>query len=60
MKFSLHMSKALQETEGVTDTDGKSFYELVSDFFQLINGNEPDEADWKILEEVAKEAGVIE
>lgn len=60
LDYDNQSTKALQETEGVTDTDGKSFYELVSEFFQLINGNEPDEADWKILEEVAKEAEVIE
>ena len=54
-------TKALQEMEEVTDTKEKSFHELMSDFYQLINeGEQPDEEEWKILEEVAKEAGVLE
>ena len=46
--------------EGQPETEGKSFQELVFDFYSLINGGEPKEEEWKLIESVAKEAGVIE
>ena len=40
-------------------TDGKSFTELMNDFFTFSRGKEPDEKEWDIIREVAKEVGVI-
>ncbi len=47
------------EGEG-PDTEGKSFHELIGDFFQLYHGGQPSEKEWKIIEETAREAGVME
>jgi len=52
-------TRALQEND-VEETEGKSFEELIADFYQWMNGKEPSSEEWKILQEVAKEAGVIE
>ena len=52
-------TRALQEND-VEETEGKSFEELITDFYQWMNGKEPSSEEWKILQEVAKEAGVIE
>lgn len=52
-------TRALQEND-VEETEGKSFEELITDFYQWMNGKEPSSEEWKILLEVAKEAGVIE
>ena len=38
---------------------GKSFEELITEFYEWMNGTQPSEAEWKILQEVAKEAGVV-
>ena len=40
-------------------TDGKSFEELMEDFFTFSRGSGPDEKEWDIIKKVAKEAGVI-
>ena len=40
-------------------TDGKSFTELMNDFFTFSRGKEPDEKEWEIIREVAKQVGVI-
>lgn len=45
---------------GEVKTEGKSFTELVSEFFQIYHGTEPEEKDWRIIEEVAREAGVMQ
>ena len=42
------------------DTEGKSFHELIGDFFQLYHGSQPSEKEWTIIEETAREAGVME
>ena len=52
-------TRALQEND-VEETEGKTFEELIVDFYQWMNGKEPSSEEWKILQEVAKEAGVIE
>lgn len=52
-------TRALQEND-VEETEGKTFEELIADFYQWMNGKEPSSEEWKILQEVAKEAGVIE
>ncbi len=41
-------------------TEGKTFVELIYDFYKMMNDAAPDEEEWKLLMEVAKEAGVIE
>ena len=53
-------TRAIQESEGVAVVEGKSFQELIFEFYKMQNGTEPGEKEWKILEEVAREAGVIE
>lgn len=53
-------TRAFQESEEMLDTEGKTFQELMNDFYQLINGVEPSEKEWEVLYEVAKEAGVME
>ena len=58
MDYDNISTRALQD-EAVTDTEGKSFEELITEFYEWMNGTEPSEAEWKILQEVAKEAGVI-
>lgn len=60
LDYDNEATRAIQEFDGAADTEGKSFRELVFDFYQLINGSEPSEEEWKIMQEVAKEAGVIE
>lgn len=60
LDYENEATRAIQEFDGAADTEGKSFRELVFDFYQLINGSEPSEEEWKIMQEVAKEAGVIE
>lgn len=52
--------RAFQEVYDEVDTQEKSFRELMTGFYSMITGGEPDEEDWRLLEEVAKEAGVIE
>lgn len=52
-------TRALQEND-IEETEGKTFEELIADFYQWMNGKEPSSEEWKILLEVAKEAGVIE
>ena len=58
MDYDNISTRALQE-EAVADTDGKSFEELITEFYEWMNGTQPSEAEWKILQEVAKEAGVV-
>ena len=53
-------TRALHENDDAIETEGKSFQDLVFDFYKLINGGQPDEEEWKLIEDVAKEAGVIE
>lgn len=52
-------TRAIQEENELSDTDGKSFDELISDFYEWMNGRKPSDDEWEILLEVAKEAGVI-
>ena len=40
-------------------TDGKSFEELMNDFFTFSRGKELDDKEWDIIRKVAKEVGVI-
>ena len=52
-------TRGLQEWDGRIETEGKGFAELIEEFYALIYGGKPTEADWKLLEDVAREAGVI-
>lgn len=45
--------------DSIIKTDGKSFVELMSDFFTFYRGEAPDEDEWDIIKKVAKDAGVI-
>lgn len=59
MDYDNLSTRTLQE-EAVAETEGKSFEELIFEFYEWMNGTQPSEAEWKILQEVAKEAGVIQ
>lgn len=52
-------TRALMEADQEFETEDKSFSELVTDFFRLY-GAEVTEKEWTIIEEAAREAGVIE
>lgn len=52
-------TRAVMDFDEVMDVESKSFHELVTDFYRLINGGEPDQDEWKIIEEAARESGVI-
>ena len=60
LDYDNRQTRALQEEEGEAANEDRSFHELMSDFYKLIKGGEPTEEEWKLLEEVAKEAGVME
>ena len=47
------------EDDNLIETDGKSFVELMSDFFTFYRGDAPDDDEWEIIKKVAKDAGVI-
>ncbi len=47
-------------SDDMYDTENKSFQELMGDFYQLILGTEPTDEEWAILNDVAREAGVLE
>ncbi|MBR3786665.1 MAG: exonuclease SbcCD subunit D [Firmicutes bacterium] len=53
-------SRALGAEGGGPVTEGKSFHQLIGEFFQLYQGSQPGEKEWAIIEETAREAGVIE
>ena len=53
-------TRAIRDEESLLETEEKSFEELVSGFYQLINGGEPDPEEWALIREVAREAGVME
>lgn len=53
-------TRAVRDFAGAVETEGKSFHELVTDFFRLYHGVEPCMAEWKVIEEIATEAGVME
>lgn len=53
-------TRKLKEEFDDIEVEGKTFEELVQDFFELIHARAPEEKEWEIISEVAKEAGVIE
>lgn len=53
-------TRAIRDEESLLETEEKRFEELVSGFYQLINGGEPDSEEWALIREVAREAGVTE
>lgn len=59
LEYDNSSTRALQQ-EYAVEVQGKSFQELMGEFYQFIHGCEPSEAEWNLLNEVAKEAGVIE
>ena len=60
LDYDNRASRALGAEEEDPDTEGKSFHELMGDFFQLYHGSQPNEKEWTIIEETAREAGVME
>ena len=59
LDYDNRKTRALVSGESDFEVEGKSFDDLMSDFYKLINGTEPSEEEWKILREVAEEAGVF-
>ena len=59
MDYDNAATRAVQEETDFTDTEGKSFEELMTEFYEWMNGTSPSAEEWDILNEVAKEAGVI-
>lgn len=53
-------TRAMDQFQGDIQVEGKDFHEMMGDFYSMILGTEPDDEDWKLIEEVAREAGVIE
>ena len=53
-------TRALHEEGGEIEVEGKSFEELITDFYKMINGTDISEDEMSILMDVAEEAGVIE
>ena len=51
-------TRALSEGDFDFETEDKSFEELVSDFYQLMNGRTPSEKEWKLIKAQAKEVGI--
>ena len=58
LDYDNRTTRAVQEDTCVDDVEGKTFEELLSEFYEWMNGSSPSEEEWKILNEVAKEAGV--
>ena len=53
-------TRALQQVTFSGITAGRSYHELIRDFYSLMNGGEPTEEEMEILGEAARKAGVIE
>ena len=53
-------TRALQQVTFSGITAGRSYHELIRDFYSLMNGGEPTEEELEILGEAARKAGVIE
>ncbi len=61
MKLDYAVSaEAAFDEELVEDAQEMSFTDLMSAFFEQSLGHEPNDEQWEILQEVAKEAGVVE
>ena len=58
MDYDNSLTRHLME-DGEIVTEGKSFEELINDFFTLFKGSAPDNDDLEIIYKAAKEAGVI-
>ncbi len=52
-------TRAMAENSDGVETEGKSFDELMNDFFSLYHGRNPEEKEWQLIMQVAEEAGVI-
>lgn len=60
LEYDNESTRALHASEEYLQTEGKSFHELVSDFFRLYKGVEPNEKEWEVIEAAARDAEVIE
>lgn len=60
LDYDNQATRSAQEEKAYEDTEGKSFEELITEFYEWMNGTAPSEEEWKILKDVAKEAGVME
>lgn len=60
LDYDNSMTRAIQNDEDEHRTEDKSFHELMQEFYNMINGKDPSMEEWDILEETAREAGVIE
>lgn len=53
-------TRRVEGEEEQLETEGRTFSQMMGDFYRMINQKEMSEEEWKTLEEVAREAGVIE
>ena len=60
LDYDNRATRAITESEEYFDTEGKSFDQMIADFFQIYHGQQPGENEWKLIEDVAREAGVIQ
>ncbi len=60
LDYDNQSTRAIRDETIELEVEGKSFEELITDFYKLINGTEPSEKDWEALKTVAEEAGVTE
>lgn len=60
LEYDNQETRKLLEEDQIFDTEDQSFQELVYGFYQLMNGKEPEEKEWELIEQAAREAGVIE
>lgn len=60
LDYDNEATRAMAESDAHIETEGRSFEQLMSDFFEIYHGMELNEAEWKHIMEAAKEAGVIQ
>ena len=53
-------SRELKNVDFHNYNENKSFEELIGDFYKDMYGDDPENAEWEILKEAAREAGIIE
>lgn len=60
MKLDYHNShtEAIQDFDFSDVTVGRTFEDIIRDFYAIQRGGEPTEEEWEILHEIAEEAGI--
>lgn len=60
LEYDNSETRAMRDSDGVVVTEDKSFHELVQEFYKMMKGAEPTEEEWEVIEDVAREVGVLE